>query len=634
MTADLAPHIGEIARILLGVPSPKHSTRSQLRWGQNGSVAVEIAGPEAGAWFDHEAGVGGGAWELLRLKGGLSDEDIPDWLDRHGFGRRDTARNGFKIEAAYPYVDQNGKLLFEVVRLVPKTFRQRRPDGVGGWIWELKGVSRVPYRLPELVKAALDTPIWVVEGEKDADRLREWGLVATTCPGGAGKWRPEYNEYFRGRRIAILPDNDDAGRQHAQDVARHLVGVAADVRILELQGLPDKGDISDWITAGGTQSDLETLLEVTEPYVAHPSDDAAPGDDAAPSDDQKWRAYVAERLPLRKWLDRDTPPPDFVLGEVISTTTRLLLVAPTGLGKTNFGLAVGTAVATGTVGFLHWRIPAARRVLYVDGEMSDRLMKQRAMDACRRNAAAPENNLFILSREDFPDMPALNTAAGQRFIDRIIEAIGGVDLVIFDNIQALLTGDMKDEEPWQHTLPWVRELTRRKIGQLWVHHTGHDESHSYGTKTREWQLDTVMLLERVERPDADISFRLTFTKARERYADNRADFEPALITLVDDAWTSERGEPARTTKKKSATDLALDVLKDEIVRGNGTVPAQSERIPHLVACITVGAWRKAYEQRSAHESKEAAERAFYRAAKDLIEKRKLVAKHDLWVWPV
>jgi hypothetical protein len=131
MTADLAPHIGDIARIVLGEPNRKHSTRTQLRYGRNGSVAVEIAGPEAGSWFDHEEGVGGGAWELLRLKGRLGDADAPDWLDRHGFGKRETGHNGFKIEAAYPYVDQNGRLLFEVVRLVPKTFRQRRPDGVG-----------------------------------------------------------------------------------------------------------------------------------------------------------------------------------------------------------------------------------------------------------------------------------------------------------------------------------------------------------------------------------------------------------------------------------------------------------------------------------------------------------------------
>lgn len=89
--------------------------------------------------------------------------------------------------------------------------------------------------------------IWLVEGEKDADILIEHGLAPTTNPGGAGKWRDEYSEMLRGAKVVILPDNDDSGRQHAQTVAQRLHGVAAEVRILEFRGLPEKGDVSDWI---------------------------------------------------------------------------------------------------------------------------------------------------------------------------------------------------------------------------------------------------------------------------------------------------------------------------------------------------------------------------------------------------
>jgi hypothetical protein len=80
----------------------------------------------------------------------------------------------------------------------------------------------------------------------------------------------------------------------------------------------------------------------------------------------------------------------------------------------------------------------------------------------------------------------------------------------------LLAGDMKEAEPWAAVMPWVRSLTRRRIGQLWLHHTGHDESRSYGDKTKEWQRDTVMHMEAIERADADVSFALEFRKARER----------------------------------------------------------------------------------------------------------------------
>ena len=159
-----------------------------------------------------------------------------------------------------------------------------------------------------------------------------------------------------------------------------------------------------------------------------------------------------------------------MLGELMSTTSRVLLVGPTGFGKTNLVLAIAYAIAGGEP-FLHWHAgEGPRRVLFIDGEMPQRLMRSRLEDGSRRLGAKPET-LFILSREDFPDMPPLNTEAGQKFIDRVIDTLGRVDLIIFDNIQALLSGDMKEEEPWQRTLPWVRVrgLTRRKIGQIWMH---------------------------------------------------------------------------------------------------------------------------------------------------------------------
>jgi hypothetical protein len=264
--------------------------------------------------------------------------------------------------------------------------------------------------------------------------------------------------------------------------------------------------------------------------------------------------------------------------------------------------------------------------------MSRRLFKARLDDAARRHGNRP-STFFPFSREDFEDMPPLDTPEGQKYIDHVIEAIGGVDLIVFDNIQALTIGDLREPESWRKVMPWTRDLTRRCIGQIWPHHTGHNESHGYGDKTREWGLDTVAVMEEIERPGADVAFRLKFDKARERTPDNRADFEEVVITLANDAWSSEPGGRIGTAKK-AATDLALDVLNDEIARGNGTIPAACERIPPDTLCLTVGAWRKAYELRSLAESKEAAERAFYRAAKDLIEKRKLVGKHDLLVWPV
>lgn len=136
-----------------------------------------------------------------------------------------------RIVATYDYTDENGKLLFQVCRFEPKKFSQRRPDGRSGWIWNLQGVRRVLYRLPEVVKAE---QVFVCEGEKDADRLRSLGLVATTAPMGAGKWRPEYSEALRGKHVVILPDADEPGREHARQVAASLHGVAASVKVVNL----------------------------------------------------------------------------------------------------------------------------------------------------------------------------------------------------------------------------------------------------------------------------------------------------------------------------------------------------------------------------------------------------------------
>jgi KaiC/GvpD/RAD55 family RecA-like ATPase len=168
-----------------------------------------------------------------------------------------------EILAVYRYLDEKGAHLYDVLRIAPKTFRPRRPDGKR----TLDGVRRVLYRLPELLAADPGETVFVVEGEKDVDNMRRLGLVATTNAGGAGKWRPEYNDALRGRRVVVIQDCDDesarfAGQRHAEQVAKALADIAASVKVLALPG-PGK-DASDWIAAGGTAEKLRELA-VAEP---------------------------------------------------------------------------------------------------------------------------------------------------------------------------------------------------------------------------------------------------------------------------------------------------------------------------------------------------------------------------------
>jgi putative DNA primase/helicase len=217
--------------------------------------------------------------DALEIEHGSSvhDEDaldvIQEWAERttsdddHDEDRTEQRRalvdaataeaNGSRIVASYPYHDENGTLVSWSHRFEPKDFRQQSADGS----WSVKDVPRYPYMLPLVRQAvAKGDLIAIVEGEKDADALNERGIVATCNPGGAGKWKNDYSEHFRGAHVVILPDNDDPGRKHARRVKQSLRGIAADVKVIELDGLAPKGDVSDWLHAGHTVDELLDLV--------------------------------------------------------------------------------------------------------------------------------------------------------------------------------------------------------------------------------------------------------------------------------------------------------------------------------------------------------------------------------------
>jgi hypothetical protein len=151
----------------------------------------------------------------------------------------------------------------------------------------------------------------------------------------------------------------------------------------------------------------------------------------------------------------------------------------------------------------------------------------------------PPAGFNMLSHEDVRHWAPLNNLAGQGLIEAQIQRIGRVNLIIFDNIMSLIAGDQKDEVGWEQAMPWIRSLTQRHIAQVWLHHTGHDTTRGYGTKTREWQMDNVLHFEKVERAETDVSFKLTFVKAREREPTTRNDFRDVVITLTNNVWTWE-----------------------------------------------------------------------------------------------
>ncbi|MHC4563394.1 MAG: AAA family ATPase [Planctomycetota bacterium] len=176
-----------------------------------------------------------------------------------------------RIVTAYDYRNAEGELLFQVVRCEPKAFPQRRPDGNGGWIWGLDGVPRVLYQLPELLAADPQAWVFVPEGEKDVDNIRGIGLVATTNPGGKGKWRHLADDSaLHGRRVAVIPDRDrdGGGMKHAQDIAQHLHDKADEVRIVEVPR--QFKDASDWLDSLDGKEPAELAAVMTDLAEAAP----------------------------------------------------------------------------------------------------------------------------------------------------------------------------------------------------------------------------------------------------------------------------------------------------------------------------------------------------------------------------
>ncbi len=218
-----------------------------------------------------------------------------------------------RIIATYDYHAADDTLLYQTVRYEPKDFRQRRPNGNGGWTWDLEGVQRVLYRLPALLVADPAAPVYVCAGEKDADALHGLGLVATTNVGGEGrgKWLAQYNDWLRQRHVVVLEDNDPTGRHHAQAVARALYPGAASVKILALPGLPAKGDVSDWLAAGGTRAALASLVELTPVWTApkaatHAEDCQSTANGSLGDGWQPWRGVLLHDVQLERlnWLSR------------------------------------------------------------------------------------------------------------------------------------------------------------------------------------------------------------------------------------------------------------------------------------------------------------------------------------------
>jgi hypothetical protein len=602
----LAAHMADVARELLGEPNKALSKPHELRYGTRGSLSINTA---RGLWHDHEQNYGGGVLDLICRETGCDRRGAADWMKLRGFMRDEPQPTGrSRIVATYDYRTEAGELLFQVCRMEPKDFRQRRPDGRGGWTWSTRGVRRVPYRLPELVKADPGAVVYICEGEKDADRLAKLGLVATTNPGGAGKWPDDFAGYFTGRRVAVLADNDDAGRDHAATVRDNLRRGGVQAAVLPLPDLPPKGDVSDWLERGGNVELLARMAEM-------PEGEAPPRQAKPPA---KFALVRADLL--------DFNEPEYLVEGLIETETLGLMFADPGAGKTFVALDIGASVATGRP--FHGRAVRKGAVVYICGE-GQKGIKRRLVAWERHHGASLAGAPLYVSEVAARFLDAESIKAVVEAIDAAAAGAGvPIALIIVDTLNRNMgAGDessAKDMSAFVAAIDDVR--TRYEACAMVIHHTGHGNKERargsmvmLGAVDCEFRIDktgdnglTMVNTKQKDGPNAaPIGFDLVAVEiGRMR---NGEPFTSAALTEV------EASAPSAGRKMPAALRLALETFLEAKKRG-GTTEALHEG-------VTRDAWRDVFYERTPAEGKR---QAFNRAATQLVTSGRLSVRDDVF----
>ncbi len=359
------------------------------------------------------ASFNGGDWRELkdecRRRGLLPERDRADG----GGGWRDVAR--------FEYVGADGTVTYRTLRKEKpgerKRFVAQRPDGRGGWVNGLGDAERVLYRLPDILAADPATVVYLTEGERKADKLAGWGMVATAIAFGARGWRDSYAAALSGRTVIVLPDNDDEGRGFAEKAAASIRAAGGRIAIVELPGLPVKGDVIDW---SGTADDLRALVAATLARGARP---------------------IAATPYL--WRDPATiPPRPWVFGRWFLRGTATAVIAPGGIGKTTLLDTTALSLVTGraVLGKSVWG--GAKRVWLwnLEDDLEERSRSIQA--AAKHHGVTPDDlagRLFVDSAMDGSGLcTAVEDGAGFRLIVPVYEAITaeliarGIDVLIVD----------------------------------------------------------------------------------------------------------------------------------------------------------------------------------------------------------
>lgn len=335
---------------------------------------------------------------------------IKDELRRKGIigPRVQEAGSDWSLAGFYDFIDESGVLLYRTKRLEhrskPKKFTVERPDGNGGWINKIGNARRILYRLPQLLEANPLAPVYLVEGERKADKLADLGFVATAIAFGAKSWKSHYADTLAKRTVIILPDNDQTGAEFAAQAQKDIAAAGGTAAIVTLPGLPPKGDIMDW---SGTADELRELSE----QALSAKQPSAITVCATPFG---WPS--PETIPVRRWL----------LGRWAQRGEITAIISPGGVGKSTFVISVALSLASGRN--LIGRQPHEGAVgVWLWNLEDDRIELDRQLSASAKHyglmASDCEDRLFVNSGLDQPLCVAVDGGEGGRLIEPLYDAL-------------------------------------------------------------------------------------------------------------------------------------------------------------------------------------------------------------------
>jgi len=545
MEENIGQIMTEVAVHYWGEPQSKRG--AEWRWGTHGSRTIDL---KRGCFFDFEAQEGGGVVDLIRREEG-QDALVGAILEKKfgvEGGNADRVKPNEWLACAYDYIDEHGEVRYQVLRYEPKTFRQRSRGSDGQWRNSMDGIEALPYHLPDILSRT-DEPIFIVEGEKACDALRKTGLLVTTSHGGAGNWKPELDRWFIDRRIVILPDNDDAGFNHAQKIARRLHQSAEALKVVKLPNLPPKGDIVDWLDAGNTLQQLKLLVKTTDPY--EPSEDEPEIEVIEEEQESTFELFTAE--------DAMTMPPiSFLIDGYLPKKSFSMLYGPPGSGKSFLALEMALSIAHGR----QWRSRDVVKsaVIYLASEGFGG-MGQRLRGWYQHNKVLDHCDLrFIRVPVDF-----LQTEEIEKLIRTINLADLNVSLIVIDTVARSFSGDENSAQEMGSFIKACSALSAATdAAVMGVHHSSKDRSRGLqlrGSSALLGAVDTVISVDKDENGIIDVKIEkqkdAIEAEPIKLALQEVAIFGGSSAVLID---VDSEAEPDRRPNLSAREIIALDAL--------------------------------------------------------------------------